>query len=284
LLFNERKQAKNPVASLRFKNATGLSLERGPVTVLEDGDYAGEAVLDFSPATSEIIVAFAVELGIQIRTQVRGETHTAKLSLQPGYLLIQEYHVQRTKYDIQNNTVKACEIIIEHNRRAGYELFEGETPVESTSEFARWRVQSNAQSQKVFEVAERTEQSRREEISRLQLKTLEHYLRQKYLDNATFDKLKGILELYDNKQTLEDNKRKLEQSRTQIYTRQTQIQGNLAPLANTGEEGRLRARLVTELGKLEDTLAQLASSEKELEERLEALEKQINSELEGLNT
>ncbi len=284
LLFNERKQAKNPIASLRFKNTTGLSLERGPVTILEDSNYAGEAVLDFSPASSEIIVAFAVELGIQIRTQTRGETYTNKLSLQPGYLLIQEYHVQRTKYEIQNNTSKPCEIVIEHNRRSNYEFFEGETPVESTSEFARWRIQSNAQSQSVFEIAERAEQSRREEISRLQLKTLEHYLRGKYLDNVTFDKLRQLLGLYENKQKLEDETRKLGESRKQIYIRQTQIQGNLAPLANTGEEGHLRARLVTELGKLEDTLTQLAKSEQDIERSLELLEKQIISELEGLNT
>jgi hypothetical protein len=283
LLFNERKQAKNPVASLRFKNETGLSLERGPVTVLEDSDYAGEALLDFSPATSEIIAAFAVELGIGIRTQVKGETHTAKLSLQPGYLLIQEYHVQRTKYEIQNNTAKSCEIVLEHNRRAGYDLFEGEKPIESTSEFARWRVGSAAQSQTTFEVSERTEQSRREEISRLQMKTLEHYLRHQYLDEAAFDKLRGLLGLYDNKQKLEDETRKLGETRKQIYTRQTQIQGNLAPLSNTGEEGRLRARLVSELGKLEDSLTQLAMAEEALQQGLETLDKQISSELEGLN-
>jgi hypothetical protein len=282
LLFNERKHAKNPVASLRFKNTTGLSLERGPVTVLEDADYAGEAVLEFSPASAEIIVAFAVELGIQIRTQVRGETHTARLSLQPGFLLIQEYHVQRTKYEIQNNTAQPCEIVIEHNRRVNYEFFEGETPTESTSEFARWRVQSAAQSQCTFEVAERVEQSRREEISRLQLKTLEHYLKNKYLDQATFNKLEQLLDLYDNKRKLEGETRKLGEARKQIYTRQTQIQGNLAPLSNTGEEGRLRSRLVIELGKLEDNLAQLTTSEEELIQGLEATEKKIASALETL--
>lgn len=282
LLFNERKQAKNPVASLRFKNDTGLSLERGPITVLEDSNYAGEAVLDFSPAGAEVIVAFAVELGIQIRTQVRGETHTAKLSLNPGYLLIQEYHIQRTRYEIQNNTAKSCEIVIEHNRRAHYELFEGESPIESTSEYARWRVQSDAQSQKVFEVAERTEQSSREDISRLQMKTLEHYLRHSYLDQHTFDKLKGLLEHYDRKTELEDARRKLGETREQIYKRQTQIQGNLTPLSNTGEEGRLRARLVAELDKLEDSLAQLANFEAELDQGLGATEKEIESALERL--
>ena len=84
LLFNKQKQAKNPVASLRFKNSTGLSLERGPVTVLEQGEYAGEAVLAFSPDGAEVIVAYAVELGIQVRTQVQSETRTAKLFLKSG--------------------------------------------------------------------------------------------------------------------------------------------------------------------------------------------------------
>ncbi|MGL4609681.1 MAG: hypothetical protein ACRCYY_08345 [Trueperaceae bacterium] len=282
LLFNERKHAKHPVASLRFKNETGLSLERGPVTVLENSDYAGEAVLDFSPAGAEIIVAFAVELGIQIRAQVKSETRTAKLSLHPGYLLIQDYHIQRTTYEIQNNTAKTSEITLEHNRRASYEFFEGEDPVEATQEFGRWRVQSNAQSQTTFEVSERAEQSRREEISRLQMKTLEHYLRHQYLDDETFNKLKGILELYDSKRNLEDETRKLEETRKQIYTRQTQIQGNLTPLSDKGEEGRLRSRLVTELGKLEDSLEQLGKSEQAMKTSQSALEEQIGKVLGGL--
>src|SRR4029434_2644614 len=41
LLYNGQKLPKHPVASLRLRNETGLTLERGPVTVLEQGDYAG---------------------------------------------------------------------------------------------------------------------------------------------------------------------------------------------------------------------------------------------------
>src|SRR5690606_13929963 len=37
LLYNAAKFPKHPVASLRFDNDTGLTLERGPVTVVEDG-------------------------------------------------------------------------------------------------------------------------------------------------------------------------------------------------------------------------------------------------------
>ncbi len=283
LLFNERKQAKNPVASLRFKNTTGLSLERGPVTVLEQAEYAGEAVLDFSPDGAEVIVAYAVELGIQVRTQLQIETRIAKLFLKSGYLLIQEYHVQYTRYEIQNNTAKPAEIVIEHNRRAGYELFETPGPVESTSELARWRVQSKAHSQSQFVVAERYLQTRHEEVSRLQMQTLESYFQGKYLDQASFAKLKALLALYDQLHTLENQQSRLDKERQKIYSRQTQLQGNLAPLGNTGEEGRLRARLVGELGRLEDALQSLGNQETAQMTQKANLEQQIEKALSTLS-
>lgn len=282
LLFNEQKQAKNPIASLRFKNTTGLSLERGPVTVLEQTEYAGEAVLDFSPDGAEIIVAYAVELGIQVRTQLQSETRTAKLFLKSGYLLIQEYHVQYTRYEIQNNTPNPSEIVIEHNRRAGYELFDTLDPIESTSEFARWRVQSKAQGQSHFVVAERYLQTRHEEVSRLQMQTLEAYFQGKYLDQTSFSKLKALLALYDQLDTVETKQSHLDKERQKIYSRQTQIQGNLAPLGNSGEEGRLRARLVGELGRLEDALQLLGTQESELMIQKANLEQHIEKALREL--
>src|SRR6185436_10645012 len=77
LLYNGQKLPKHPVASLRLRNETGLTLERGPVTVLEDGDYAGEAVLPFTRAGGELIVPYAVELGISVAEEHSGERQTS---------------------------------------------------------------------------------------------------------------------------------------------------------------------------------------------------------------
>jgi hypothetical protein len=62
LLYNGAKHPRHPVASLRVPNDTGLTLERGPATVIEQGDYAGEAVLPFTRAGGELIVPYAVSL------------------------------------------------------------------------------------------------------------------------------------------------------------------------------------------------------------------------------
>src|SRR5581483_6908508 len=64
LPFNERKLAAHPVAALRFANASGLVLERGPAVVHIDGAYHGEAMLPFTKTGAEVYLAYAVELGI----------------------------------------------------------------------------------------------------------------------------------------------------------------------------------------------------------------------------
>ena len=47
-LYNGAKLPAHPAATLRLNNTTGLTLERGPVTVIENGEYVGEAVLPFT--------------------------------------------------------------------------------------------------------------------------------------------------------------------------------------------------------------------------------------------
>ena len=69
LLYNGAKLPAHPVATLRLKNGSGLTLERGPVTVLEKGEYVGEAVLPFTVVGSEMAVAYAVELGVKVREE-----------------------------------------------------------------------------------------------------------------------------------------------------------------------------------------------------------------------
>ena len=77
LLYNGAKLPAHPVATLRLKNETGLTLERGPVTVLEKGEYVGEAILPFTVTGSEMAVAYAVELGVRSRGERRQPVRSA---------------------------------------------------------------------------------------------------------------------------------------------------------------------------------------------------------------
>ena len=72
LLYNAAKLPGHPVATLRLRNTTGLTLERGPATIMESAGYLGEAVLPLTAAGGEIVLPYAVELGLKVREESGG--------------------------------------------------------------------------------------------------------------------------------------------------------------------------------------------------------------------
>ncbi|NJN65698.1 MAG: hypothetical protein HC884_02790 [Chloroflexaceae bacterium] len=282
LLYNGRKLPDHPVASLRLTNETGLTLERGPVTVTEHGDYAGEAVVPFTRAGGEVIVPFAVELGIKVEEQRRRERQIVSIAVRDEYLLMQEYEMHHTIYHLTSTLSTPVEVVIEHVPLPNYELTDTPEPSERSASFVRWGVPCAANTRTGFEVHERHLQQRHERIQGLSGKQLQDYLRHRYLDEAIGRGLDEVLHLY---RQVEENRRKIgqvEQERQAIYKHQKQIQGNLAPLGREGEEGVLRKRYVAELGSLEDRLTALHRDERHLEEQIASLEGQARQKLHDL--
>ncbi len=267
LLYNGAKNPENPVASLRFENSSGFTLERGPITVLEaqatqSAEYAGEAVLEFTPSGAEMIVAFAVELGVKVFEQQTWETHLNRIAVSQGYLLIQEYQTCRTTYEIISQLDKPVVVTLERDRLNGYDFFETPLPISQTMTLARWKVDVSSKSKLEFVVQERMLQSRYEQVRNITFESLSEYLKGKYLDSSTFEALKSIRNLYAQIESTNAKIGSLEAERERIFARQTQIQGNLAPLARDGDEGRLRSKLVKELDESENRLKTL---EKDIE-------------------
>jgi hypothetical protein len=113
LLYNGRKMPTHPVVAARFTNTGGLTLERGPVTVVEDGDYRGEAIVPFTKAGGEVYLAFAVELGVKVSESATTSSAMAALRLQNAYLLVEEWYTEHTTYTLENSTGNALTITIE---------------------------------------------------------------------------------------------------------------------------------------------------------------------------
>ncbi len=278
LLYNHAKHAGNPVASLRFGNASGLTLERGPVTVLEGGGlegaglesqgYAGEAVLDFTPAGAEIILPFAIELGVTVTVRREQGSSVRGLAVEKGYLLIEEYSTFHTLYEARSRLEAASTLTLEHDLRRDpyltFQLYDTAEPVQSTLSAARWHIGVAAHSAALFEVRERTLRRRHEQIRGLSFEALKGFLDGKVLDARTYAALRGVRELYAEVEAADAALGELGKEREKLFRRQKQIQGNLTPLGQNGDEGRLRSRLVRELDASEDRLREIETEVGEL--------------------
>ena len=282
LLYNGSKLPMHPVVSLRMTNETDLTLERGPVTVLEDGDYAGEAVVPFTRAGGEVIVPYAVELGIKVREERGHEQRLVSLWVRGEYLQYQEYDHVHTIYHLNSTLSSATEVVIEHTPLQEYELTDTREPDERSDPFLRWNVACAANAQTTFTVSERKMMHRHEQIRSLSTKRLQSYLRDKFLDETTVAQLQAVLQVYDQIARAHKHVQQIEKERNEIYRKQKQIQGNLGPLDSKGEEGALRKRYVTELNGLEDRLLKLAEDEHHQQAKITAWEQEIQQKLKEL--
>jgi cell division protein FtsB len=282
LLYNGAKLPKHPVASLRARNETSLTLERGPVTVIEDSDYAGEAVLPFTRPGGELIVPYAVELGVSVVERPDSARQIASIAIHNELLVFQEWQVQSVAYLIQSSLAAPVDVIVERAIPSGYELFETPAPVEQSQGAGRWVVACQPGAETRFVLQFRRMQTRHEQVRGANGNQLREYLRRRFLDDTTVRELEGVLALYQQINANQQRIQQIDRERQKLYERQQQTQGSLGPLGRDGEEGRLRSRYVALLGDLENQLGKLADEEQRLNAEIAQLEQQASDRLAAL--
>ncbi|MCJ7735904.1 MAG: DUF4139 domain-containing protein, partial [Anaerolineae bacterium] len=140
LIYNGREMPVHPVATMRLDNKTGLTLEQGPVTVLEAGEYTGEAVLPFTVVGSEMVIPYAVELGIKIDAHSGTRREIRGLDISKAYLRFEEWDIRWREYQINNTTADPVILLVEHARTSHHELFDTPEPTERTADQLRFEV------------------------------------------------------------------------------------------------------------------------------------------------
>jgi hypothetical protein len=282
LLYNAAKLPNHPVAALRFANTTGLTLERGPVTVVEDGDYKGEAVVPFTKNDNEVYLPYAVELGVRVVEHVANRTETAGLNIEGRYLVYEEYQVFDTRYLIENANNRPLTITLEAPVNPNWELYNTPKPdVENATE-RRWRVQVAAGGKAEFTRMERRKTRRHEELRRLDYVRLQEYLKQRWLDNTTYNQLYELLDQQHQIVQAKTRQVQLNTERDSLYKKQEQLRANLTTLQPTGQEATLRGRMLSQLettqnrleaidAEVETLSAQIAAAEKRIEDIIKAL-------------
>ena len=256
LIYNGSKMPAHPVVTLRFKNSTGLTLERGPVTVLENGEYVGEAVLPFTADKAEAVISYAVELGVHIKEDVRTSTELHSLEIKGGYLVQHQYDIRSTEYRVDNRTPQPKTILIER-RTTHYTVFDTPDPVERTLGWHRYQVDAPPGEIAIFTVQERHLRARREALKDQTYQGLQKYLEDKFLDKRIYESLKALLDVWAQIAGLEKAVAEQDNRREKIYKTQGQIQKNMGALSKDGEEGRLRGRYVQQLAQTEEELAEI---------------------------
>jgi hypothetical protein len=271
LHYRADRGERHPQAMVEFDNGA-LTLERGPVTVIDDGGYGGEGMLDYSPASATIRLGYALELGIRVdEEQVHAEERKTLLIRDGG--LIQQHHALRDRiYRIVSQLPRAVALRIEADRWTYDSQFvtaaDCRTPESVEAGVVQLTVAVPALARLELRTRERRLIAQRIEADGLNPQLLRNLLAAADSDGVVRQRLQTLLERADQIQQLEQQLAAHRQERKSLGERQKQLRENLAPLGAQGREGELRARLVDDLGRAQDALDAAERRESELSQQI----------------
>ncbi len=82
----------------------------------------------YASTGGEIVVPYAVELGVKVREEGGSSREIRGLSIKGAYLQFEEWEIRWREYQLNNSTGKALTVLVEHPRTAYYDLFDTPEP------------------------------------------------------------------------------------------------------------------------------------------------------------
>lgn len=140
-LFNSSKNRQHPYCTVRLKNTSGLTLESGPVTIVEDGAYAGEALLDVLKPGDTRFLPYALDQDCHIIVRNESENQPIWRVRMFGQTVYRDYRSRSaTIYRIENLADKEKIVLVEHPVNPLAKIIGEAQPSETTESYHRFEV------------------------------------------------------------------------------------------------------------------------------------------------
>jgi len=277
LLYQKASRAENPMRCVEFENTTGLTLEGGPVTVLEDGSYVGEAMLDTMKPVEQRLVPYAVELGVRVMDRVNSHTeNVSRVVVRKGVLKAHSATLDTTTYTLINKSDRDYIVYLDHPRPdREAKLADTPSPHEVTDNYWRFRFVLPKRETAKYPVTWRRPWSQQFALNALDGNTLSAWIDQKYVDAATQAVMREIVQHRAAVDDLERQVAALVKERETIHAEQKRIRENLQSLGDRASEKELRERFVRTLNTQEDRLEKIVTEIADRAKQQEAARKLV---------
>jgi hypothetical protein len=281
-VYNAAKVPLNPVVTLRLKNDSAAVLERGPAVVLDDGTYAGEGILPYTSLAAEAHVAYAVDLGVQVKEESTHESILSSIAVERSYLRKEMKTKRRTKYSIDNRKTEPVELVIEHGTATEWSLTEPAKAAEELPGLRRFRMELKPKTHLEFSVKEERVTQQYEEVAHVSAETLGEYLKGGFLKSPAAEKVKALWDLYRKRVLLHQELESLRALRGQMQQEQARLRENLRALGSSRQEESLRGSYVSKLEAQEKQFEAMARKEQEIGHAIQAADAEVAKAVEAL--
>lgn len=284
LLYQKAARAENPIRCVEFENTTGLTLEGGPVTVLEQGSYVGEAMLDTMKPTEKRLIGYAVELAVRVLDNIDSHTdRVSRVTIRNGVLKTHYAQVQKTTYTFNSKSDKEQTVYLDHPRDdSRWKLVDTAKPHETTENYWRFRFPLPPNTVTQFVVQQQQTLAQQFSLSDITDKQLSGWIAAKYLNPATEKALRDAVAQRQQVSAIEERLARLNDERNRIHSEQKRIRDNLNSLGERASEKELRERFVRTLSQQEDRLEAIDREEYQFQTERDTARAKLSTLLRGL--
>jgi hypothetical protein len=136
------QQQPTPLRALWITNTSNLTLDRGSFTIVENGRFGGEGLLDPIHPSEKRLLSYAVDQAIRITPDYTHNTHHVnRISISKGVLEQRSVDITEVEYIIHNAATDARTVMLERPVRNGWTVDSDPKPVETTGTVNRFRVE-----------------------------------------------------------------------------------------------------------------------------------------------
>jgi hypothetical protein len=140
-IWNERSGAPRPARALWLTNSSGLTLDGGSFSVMEEETFAGEGVFDPIRPGEKRLVSYALDLALNASSKNANEAQrVTRVRISQGVMTQESEVRERKTYTFRNEDSAPRTVLVEHPVRAGYTLRSETKPEETTADWMRFRL------------------------------------------------------------------------------------------------------------------------------------------------
>ncbi|WLD12348.1 hypothetical protein [Planctellipticum variicoloris] len=278
-IFDSRVHPSHPLAGVQLTNSTKLHLQAGPITVFDDGEYAGDARLGDVPSGTKRLISYALDLKTEVVTATATEPpELIGVSIDTGRVLLKRRDARRTTYTVKNSSDQPRKLLLEQPLDANWPTVEP-APAEKTRESYRFAFTVPAGRTDTFAATEWKPADERLPLREMSQAQFETYGNSALASVEVQAALKNLQREQAALRKLAAEREPLEQRNRELIAEQQRLRESLRAV---GPAEALHQRYVKKLGQTEDELEALGAKLKHARETELAAEQAFHAKTETL--
>ena len=277
-IWNESYGHARPQRALWLDNTSGLTLDGGSFSVLEEETFAGEGIFEAIRPGEKRLVSYATDLAVTVGSRNnREQQRVTRCIVNKGTMIHQSELREKKTYTFRNEDKSARTILVEHPVRPEFRLRGDAKPAETAAGWMRFRVPVASKQTVELVVEESRPIESNLAISNVTSEQIAAFLETRSITPEIEQALRTILAQKALVAELEARKEARDGAQDKIFDDQQRLRENMKSLKGSAEEKALLQRYTQQLNaqetKLEDLRKELERLDGEIDQAQAELDK-----------